>query len=103
MNTRINLTENRLKSIIRESINKVLKEEVWGNPQSQERQLGDEYLRMTMDFCKNNGIYLNGSIINTQLIPKLREVISIMLNASKNNEPQKGNGKMMIPLTGKRD
>lgn len=78
---KVKLSESRLKSIIKESIDKVLKEEVWGDPQSQERQLGDEYLRMTMDFCKSNGINLDGSTISTQLIPKLREVISIMLSA----------------------
>lgn len=69
------LSESRIKAIIKESVDKVMNDEKWGNPESQERQLGDEYFRMTMDFCKEHDIRINPH----QLIPLLREVVAKML------------------------
>lgn len=69
------LWESRLNSIIKESIDKVMNDEKWGNPESQERQLGDEYFKMTMDFCKEHDIRINPH----QLIPLLRDIVAMML------------------------
>ena len=88
---KIKISETKLKSIIRESIEEIMTggyisqgiDKQWADPNSPLRQLGDEYLRMTLDFCKNNGVKMDGSTISLQLVPKLREVILIMLNTKK--------------------
>ena len=63
-NKRIKISETKLKSIIRESIEEIVTggyinqgiDKQWADPNSPLRQFGDEWLRMTLDLCKRYNI-----------------------------------------------
>lgn len=84
-NKKVKLTENILKSIIKESIEEIMSgdyinqgiDKQWGNPNSPLRQFGDEWLRMTLDLCDKHG----STIKPQELIHLLRPItIKIMMN-----------------------
>lgn len=78
MNTnRKTINETDLKQMIKESIDKVLKEEVWGNPQSQERQFGDIWLFKTYELLDEMGISCNPHKLRELLKPIVLEILTM--------------------------
>lgn len=71
------INETDLKQIIKESIDKVLKEEVWGNPQSQERQFGDIWLFKTYELLDEMGISCNPHKLRELLKPIVLEILTM--------------------------
>ena len=78
MNTnRKTINETDLKQMIKESIDKVLKEEVWGNPQSQERQFGDMWLFKTYELLDEMGISCTPHKLRELLKPIVLEILAM--------------------------
>ena len=77
-NKKVKISENKLKSIIRESIEEVMTgdyanqgiDKQWANPNSPLRQFGDEWLRATLDLCKK----YNSAIHPQELISLMQPI-----------------------------
>ncbi len=84
-NKKVKISESKLKSIIRESIEEIMTggyinqgiDKLWGDPNSPLRQFGDEWLKMTMDLCNKH----NSTINPQELISLMKPiVVKIMMN-----------------------
>ena len=84
-NKKVKISESKLKSIIRESIEEIMTgdyinqgiDKLWGDPNSPLRQFGDEWLKMTMDLCNKH----NSTINPQELISLMKPiVVKIMIN-----------------------
>lgn len=104
-----NLFENKINRIVERAIHEVLTgvnpldvfddPNIWTDANGIPRQLGDEIYR-----CVYNTLpKLNLSIKHQDIIENTKEYVTKLLKSATYGETQKGNGKMLIPLTGKRD
>ena len=84
MDKRIKISEGKLESIIRESIEEIMTggyinqgiDQQWADPNSPLRQFGDEWLKMTMDLCNKH----NSTINPQELIPLMKPIaVKIMM------------------------
>ena len=97
-----NLFENKINRIVERTIHEVLtgvNPLDWSDANGIPRQLGDEILGCVYNILSK----LNLSIKHQDFIGITKEYVTKLLESATYGESQKGNGKMMIPLTGKRD
>lgn len=82
---KVKITESKLRQMIKESIEEIMTggyinqgiDQQWGDPNSQLRQFGDEWLRMTMTLCSK----YKSTISLQELISLLRPiVVKILMN-----------------------
>ena len=78
-NKKVKISENKLKNIIRESIEEIMTgdyinqgiDKQWADPNSPLRQFGDEWLRATLDLCKK----YDSAIHPQELIPLMKPIV----------------------------
>jgi hypothetical protein len=78
-NKKVRISESKLKSIIRESIEEIMTgdyinqgiDKQWADPNSPLRQFGDEWLKMTMDLCNK----YNSTINPQELISLMKPIV----------------------------